>query len=153
VKVGHPNKVIRTHPSIADPDAMSAYPSPDDRGKNWVAFAAVLFLVVGMFSVFNGIAFLANDDYFAADELLFGDLSMWGTVYLVLGAIQLLTAFLIWRGSVMGALLGIMLAGLSAANSLLSVGAYPIWSLMILALDGVIIYALTVYGTVLSDVR
>ena len=53
----------------------------------------------------------------------------------------------------MGALLGIMLAGLSAANSLLSVGAYPIWSLIILALDGVIIYALTVYGTVLSDVR
>ena len=78
---------------------------------------------------------------------------MWGTVYLVLGAIQLLTAFLIWRGSVVGALLGIMLAGLSAANSLLSVGAYPIWSLIILALDGVIIYALTVYGTDLSDAR
>ncbi len=53
----------------------------------------------------------------------------------------------------MGALLGIMLAGLSAVNSLLSVGAYPIWSLIILALDGVVIYALTVYGTPSATVR
>ena len=70
-----------------------------------------------------------------------------------LGAIQLLTAFLIWRGSFLGALLGIMLAGLNAVIALLSVGAYPIWSLIILALDGVVIYALTVYGDALSDVR
>ena len=132
---------------------MSAYPSPDERGRGWAAFAAVLFLVAGVFSIVQGIAFLANDDYFVADELLFGDLSMWGTLYLILGAIQLLTALLIWRGSVMGTLLGIALAGLSAVNALLSVGAYPIWSLIILALDGVIIYALTVYGTALRTAR
>jgi hypothetical protein len=153
VKVGHPNKVIRTHPRVADPDGMSAYPSPDERGRGWAAFAAVLFLVAGVFSIVQGIAFLANDDYFVADELLFGDLSLWGTLYLILGAIQLLTGFLIWRGSVMGTLLGIALAGLSAVNALLSVGAYPIWSLIILALDGVIIYALTVYGTALRTAR
>ena len=60
----------------------------------------MLFFVVGCFSILQGIAFLANDDYFVADELLFGDLSLWGTLYLILGAIQLLAAFLIWRGSV-----------------------------------------------------
>ena len=132
---------------------MSAYPSPDERGENWAAFVLAVFFVVGCFSILHGIAFLANDDFFVADELLFGDLSLWGTVYLIIGAIQFLTAFLIWRGSVVGALLGITLALLSAVSSMLSVGAYPIWSIIILVLDGVIIYALSVYGTALRTAR
>jgi hypothetical protein len=37
--------------------------------------------------------------------------------------------------------------------ALLSVGAYPIWSLIIVALDGVVIYALTVYGDALRPAR
>ena len=129
---------------------MSAYPSGDDRGQGWAVFVAALFVVVGSFNIIDGIAALANDDFFAADELLFGDLSMWGALYLIVGAVQFLTAFLVLRGSVAGAILGITLAGLNAALALLSVGAYPLWSIIILALDGVIIYALTVYGTSLS---
>ncbi len=56
------------------------------------------------------------------------------------------TAFLIFRGSVVGSLLGITLAALNVVLALLSVGAYPIWSLLIIALDGVVIYALTAHG-------
>jgi hypothetical protein len=128
---------------------MSAYPSSGDSGQNWAAFAAVLFLILGVFNVVDGIAALANDDYFRADELLFGDLSMWGTIFLVVGAIQLLTSWLIFRGSAIGVILGITLAGLNAVLALLSIGAYPIWSVIILVLDGVVIYALTVYGDAL----
>ncbi len=129
---------------------MSAYPSPDDRGQNWAAFAAVIFLVLGAFNLIDGVVALVNDDYFAADELLFGDLSMWGTLFLIVGVVQLLAAFLIFRGSVAGALLGITLATLNAVLVLLSIGAYPIWSIIILVLDGVVIYALTVYGDALK---
>ena len=127
---------------------MSAYSTPDREhsGEGWAGFAAIIFLVVGMFNVVDGIAALANDDYFHVDELLFGDLSVWGTIFLVVGAAQLLTALLIFRGSHAGALLGVSLAALNAVVALLSVGAYPIWSLVILALDGVVIYALTAYG-------
>src|SRR3954452_6970490 len=125
--------------------AMSAYPS-EGRGQNWAAFVAVLFFVLGCFNVIDGVAALVQDDYFKVDELLFGDLAMWGVIYLLLGAVQLVTAFLVWRGSFAGVFLGIALAGLNALIALLSIGAYPIWSLIILALDGVVIYALTVYG-------
>lgn len=129
---------------------MSAYPSSrGDSGQNWAAFAAVLFLILGVFNVINGLAALAADDYFRADELLFGDLSMWAVFYLVIGAIQLLTSWLIFRGSMVGAILGITLAALNAVLALLSIGAYPIWAVIILALDGLVIYALTVYGDAL----
>jgi hypothetical protein len=132
---------------------MSAYPSRDESGHNWAAFAAVLFLILGVFNAIDGIAALANDDYFRADELLFGDLAMWGTIFLVIGAVQLLTSFLIFRGSFLGTMLGITLAGLNAVIALLSIGAYPVWSVIILVLDGVVIYALTVYGDALRPTR
>ena len=44
----------------------------------WPVFAGVLFVLAGIFHVMWGIAALANDDNFVTDELLFGDLSLWG---------------------------------------------------------------------------
>jgi hypothetical protein len=116
------------------------------RGEGWAGFAAIVFVTLGLFNIFDGVVALANDDFFKADELLFGDLSMWGVFFLVIGVVQLLTALLIFRGSFLGSLLGVTLAAVNAVIALLSVGAYPIWSLIILALDGVVIYALTVHG-------
>ena len=48
-------------------------------------FAGVLFLLTGVFHVMWGVAAFASDDSFKADELLFGDLSLWGVFYLVVG--------------------------------------------------------------------
>jgi hypothetical protein len=125
---------------------MSAEPS-SSRGQNWAAFVVVLFFVLGCFNIIDGLAALLQDSYFRADELLFGDLTMWGTLYLCIGVLQLFTAWLIHRGNEFGPAIGAVLALLSAVVALTSLGAYPVWSVMILALDGLVIYALTVYGT------
>jgi len=117
------------------------------RGANWLAFVTSLFFVLGSFNVIDGIAALLSDDYFHVDELLFGDLSLWGAIDVIIGIAQIGTGILIWRGNYLGALFGISLAALNAVVALLSVGAYPVWSVIILILDGVVIYALTVYGT------
>jgi uncharacterized membrane protein len=129
---------------------MSAYSTRSStHGENWAAFAGIVFVVLGTFNVVDGIAALLNDGFFATNELLFGDLAMWGAIFLVVGAVQLLTAMLVFRGSFLGALLGITLAALNAVLALMSVGGYPIWSLIIVALDGVVIYALTAHGDAL----
>jgi uncharacterized membrane protein len=142
--------VIRRHPVGTDASAMSAYSTRSStHGENWAAFAGIVFVVLGTFNVVDGIAALLNDGFFATNELLFGDLTMWGTIFLVVGAVQLLTAMLVLRGSLLGALLGIALATVNAMLALMSVGAYPIWSLIIVALDGVVIYALTAHGDAL----
>jgi hypothetical protein len=115
-------------------------------GGGWRAFAGVMILVAGIFNCVYGISALANDDYFAADELLFGDLSMWGVFYLLVAAAQVITAFLVFARSGVGAALGIILAMLSATLALVSIGAYPIWSIVVMVVDGMIIYGLTAYG-------
>lgn len=116
------------------------------RAQGWAAFAAIMVLIVGVFNVIYGLAGIIDDDYFEAGELLFGDQSLWGWIHLVLGVLQVITAALIFAGNELGAVLGIMFAGFSAIAALLAIGAYPVWSVIILVVDGLIIYALTVYG-------
>jgi len=120
------------------------------KGQGWAAFAATMVLVVGVFNVIYGLAAIIEDDYFVADELLFGSLSLWGWVHLIIGVLQVITATLIYAGNDFGAVLGIMFAGFNAIAALLAIGAYPLWSVIILVVDGVIIYALTVYGDALK---
>jgi hypothetical protein len=125
---------------------MEAEASRIARAQGWATFAGVLFLLLGTFNIIDGIVALIDDDYFVADELLFGDLSMWGVIFLIIGGLQLLTAALIFGGSAFGAFLGITLAGLNAIGHLLAIEAYPLWSIIVIAIDGLVIYGLTVYG-------
>jgi hypothetical protein len=121
------------------------------KGTGWAGFAGMMILVVGTFNVIWGFVALVEDDYFAADSLLMWSLNSWGAIHIVIGCLQLLTALLIFSGSGAGAVLGVLFAFFSAIGALLAIGAYPIWSIVILVIDGLIIYALTVYGDALRS--
>jgi hypothetical protein len=114
--------------------------------SGWPVFAGVLFVLAGIFHVMWGFAAIGNDDNFVADELLFGDLTLWGVFYLALGGLQLLAAWLIGTSRRSGQILGIVLASLSAVNAMFSFAAYPLWSATILILDLLVIYGLSVHG-------
>jgi hypothetical protein len=115
-------------------------------GRGWAGFAGMMILVVGTFNLIWGLVALVQDDYFAADQLLMWSLNSWGALHIAIGCLQLLTALLIFSGSGAGPVLGIMFSFFSAIGALVSIGAYPIWSVIILVIDGLVIYALTVYG-------
>jgi hypothetical protein len=107
-----------------------------------VTFGGVMLLVAAAFNLLDGIVALVNDDYYVADELLFGDLAGWGVWWLVVGGAQLLAGWLVLARRGFGALLGILLAGANALTHLMFLGAYPAWSIAIMVVDGLIIYAL-----------
>jgi hypothetical protein len=121
--------------------------TPDEpRGRGFITLAGVMLFIAAAANALWGIAAFANDDYFTADELLFGDLSAWGGVYLAVAAVQLVTAVLIFNKSRVGAMLGILIASVNAIAQLMAIGAYPLWSVVVLVIDGLIIYGLCVYG-------
>ena len=107
-------------------------------------FAAVLFLMLGTFNVIEGIVALAEDDNFVADELFFGDLTLWGVILLILGAVQLIAAFRLFGGK--GQVIALTLLLLGVIAQFFFVPAYPLWSIIILVVNLVLIYGLTVYG-------
>jgi hypothetical protein len=113
-----------------------------DRGSGWITFAGAMFIFAGTFNVIAGIAALTDDNYFRTDELLVGDIKFWGWTWLTLGASQLLVSYLVFKRSGAGLFLGAVLAGINAIDHLVAVGAYPIWSIIVMTIDFLILWAL-----------
>lgn len=123
-----------------------ASPPVEEDDERWIIFAAVLFIALAIGDVIWGVTALSSDDHFDADGLLLSDLSTWGAVHLGWGVLQGLTAVLLIRGSAVGLVLGALLALVHGTAVLASIGAYPLWSAVLLALDGLVIYGLVVHG-------
>jgi hypothetical protein len=88
-----------------------------------------------------------DSKFFVADQkYILSGLHTWGWVMLIVGALQIAAAFSIWNGGTFGRWFGITCAGLNAIAALLSIPAYPFWSLSVFALDVLIIYGLAAYG-------
>ena len=115
------------------------------KGEGTVLFAATLFLVLGIFNVIDGIVALVGDDHFSERDLFFANLTFWGIVMLALGAFQLLTANLIFKRSANGQVAGIALCCFSLIAQLFFIPVFPIWSIIIMTLDVIIIWGLCVY--------
>ena len=115
--------------------------------SGWVTFAGVMLFVVGVLNVIYGIAAIGDSSFFVQDQkYILSNLNTWGWVTVILGVFQLVAAFSLWSGSLYGRIFAIIAASLSAIGALLSIPAYPFWSLAIFAIDIIIIHQVAVYG-------
>jgi hypothetical protein len=116
--------------------------------SGWVTFAGVLLMINGVLSVIYGIAAIGNSRFFVhGTHYIVSNLKTWGWITLIVGILQVLAAGSLWAGGLYGRIFGIGAASLSAIAALLSIPAYPFWSLAIFALDLVIIHQIATRGT------
>src|SRR5262245_29486217 len=115
----------------------------DEIAGGWWLFAGVMMFIAGGFNIIEGVAALADEAYFDRSRLLYDNLELWGTVILIIGLLQLASCRFVYTRSTKGALFGIGMATLSAFAAFLAIGAYPLWAVVILVLDGLVIYGLT----------
>lgn len=111
----------------------------------WVVFGGVLMAVIGGFGVIEGLAALFAPTYFIAFDgaVLTIDLTAWGWVHLILGALALITGLAL-LGNAPSWARGVGI-GLIAVNMLVQLAwlpAYPVWSIVAIALDVIVIFAL-----------
>jgi hypothetical protein len=123
---------------------MSAGASGPPRGEGWVVFTVAFLALSGALSVVYGISALTNEQHFDAGGLLWGDLDTWAWVAIVLGALEMLVAWLLHRRTVLGSLLAICLVAFSFIANFMSIGAYPVWSVIEMTLAGVVMWGLMV---------
>ena len=118
------------------------------RGGGWLLFAGIMMMLVGVLNVIYGIAAIGDSSFFVRDaRYVISDLNTWGWITLGIGVLELLAAGSLWRGGLFGRIFGVCAASLSAVGALLSIPAYPYWSLAIFALDIVIIQQICAHGT------
>lgn len=114
--------------------------------SGWVAFVGTYLVIAGVLNVLWGAAALAEKRNFAEDALIWSTLSTWGWVALIVGATQLAGAFLVATRRAGGPVIAASLAFLGLLVNFLSIGAYPVWSVILLAVNALILWAATVHG-------
>ena len=115
----------------------------DARVTGWWVFAASLLLLAGVLNIIWGIAAIGDAKFFIADQkYIISSLHTWGWITLILGVLELFAAFSLASGGGFGRWFGMFAAGLNAISALLSIPAYPFWSLCIFALSIIILYQL-----------
>ena len=121
---------------------------PSGWAIGWALFAAVVLITVGCFQVIAGISAIAEDDLIVkAPNYVFNlDVTQWGWVHLILGAILILSGLGIMTGNVVARTVGVFVAALSAIANFAFIPYYPVWSIAIIAVDIAVIWALTAHG-------
>jgi hypothetical protein len=124
-----------------------SYEEPWYQGAGWVLFATVMFVIAACLSVVWGIAAVSGSHFFVANaHYIISGLNTWGWIMIGFGAVEALAALSIWRGGGFGRWFGIIVAGLATIAALMSIPAYPFWSLALVAMYVLVIYGLAAYG-------
>ncbi|WP_238008138.1 hypothetical protein KZZ52_06695 [Dactylosporangium sp. AC04546] len=131
---------------------MGTTSGPMRRSSPWVTgfavFGGSMMLVIGIFQIVVGLTAIFEDTFYVmSDNYIFGfDVSTWGWIHLALGVLVAVGGGAVLAGQLWGRVLGIVLAALSAIANFLFLPYYPLWSMLIIAADVAVIWALTRYG-------
>ena len=115
----------------------------------WLSFGAIMMLIVGTFQTIMGLTALFKDEYFyvPASKLVVNvNYSAWGWAHLLLGLLLILAGLSLFKSNLYGRIVGVIVAAASAIINVGFLSAYPVWSLLIITVDIVVIFAITVHG-------
>ncbi|WP_405896637.1 hypothetical protein OG242_02850 [Streptomyces sp. NBC_00727] len=114
----------------------------------WTAFAAILMIFGGAMAILQGISAIAKDDVFVATRnyVFQFNLTGWGWIHLILGIVIVLAGCALFTGALWARVLGVLLAGLGALANFAWLPHYPLWSIVLIAIDVFIIWALCTGG-------
>jgi hypothetical protein len=115
-----------------------------------IAFAATVLTIIGVFQIIAGLVAIFDDDFYVvtANYTFDLDASAWGWVHLLLGILLVATGWGLFSRSAWAGVTAIMLASLSAILNFFFIPYYPFWSILIIALDIWVIWALTRPGAI-----
>lgn len=110
--------------------------------------AAIILVTIGILQVFQGIAAVAEDELFVVGiEYTYKfDFTTWGWIHIALGAVIALVGFALFTGATWSRVAAIVLASLSILANFMWLPYYPWWSVLIIALDVVVIWAVATWN-------
>jgi hypothetical protein len=111
-------------------------------------FAAIAMMMIGVFQAIQGVVALLNNTFYVAGEkwVFSFNITTWGWIHLVMGIVVAAAGFFILQGAVWARTVGVAVAAISAVLNFAWLPYYPVWSLLIIALDVFVIWALIAHG-------
>ena len=124
--------------------------------SGWVIFAGSMVAITALANLIYGMVLLVNDEWIvlAPRAAVTFDLTTVGVIYLLFTSLKIFVAIGIFNGHLWARILGIISAALNllahfAFMSIYSV--YPVWSWLVIILNGLIIYGLAIHGDEVAE--
>jgi hypothetical protein len=114
----------------------------------WITFAGVMLIIGGSLGLIFGLVAAVNDNWvvFTNRGQVSLDLSTWGWVHIIVGAIVVLAGFGVFTGNILARIVGVAVAVVSLIANFLWLPVYPVWAIIIITIDVLVIWALTAHG-------
>lgn len=121
---------------------------PSGWAVGWAFFAATMMMIAGIFQVIAGIVAIAKDEFYVVgQEWIFNfDVSAWGWIHLLIGFVLIAVGGGILTGNLAARIVGVIVAGISAIANFAFLPYYPVWAIVVIAIDVAVIWALTAHG-------
>jgi hypothetical protein len=121
---------------------------PSGWAAGWAGFAGVMLVLIGFFQAAAGLVAIVNDEFYVVGkEWVFQfDITTWGWIHLIVGILVLVAGFGVFTGNAAARTVGVIVAGISALAAFMWLPWYPIWAVVIIAIDVAVIWALTAHG-------
>ena len=142
--------------SSSSPGVQTGVPSqarrrtPEPTGwVGWIVFAAAMMVMLGIFHAIEGLVALFKDEYFVVGTnglVVDVDYTVWGWTHLIGGIVVALAGMALFTGRTWARVVGVVVAMVSAVINIAFLAAYPVWSTIMIAIDVLVIYALTAHG-------
>jgi hypothetical protein len=115
----------------------------------WVLFAGIMLVLVGSFQFIAGLVAIFDDGYYVvAPRGLVVHMSYtgWGWLHMILGVLAAAAGYGVMAGRTWARVFAIILVSLSAIANLAFTAAYPVWGILFITIDVLVIWALAVHG-------
>jgi hypothetical protein len=123
-----------------------------ERKSGWAIgftmFAAIMLMINGSFQILAGLAGIFENEFYVSTPSYYLELdaSAWGWIHLIWGVLVLIGGLGLLTGSLWGRILGVIAAAGSMLTNFAFIPLYPIWSIVMIAVNIGIIWALTAHG-------
>jgi hypothetical protein len=117
--------------------------------SGWVVFGGVILIMLGTFQVVEGLIAVFDDGFYLVRPsglVVSVDYNTWGWTHVIIGVVAALAGIGLLTGNMAARIVGVGIAFLSALVNLAFISAYPVWSVILITLDVIVIYAIIVHG-------
>jgi len=139
-------------PSYSDNYAGDGVTSTQSEPTAWVGmviFAGTMLLMLGALQAMEGLVAIFQDDYYLVTRngmIVSLDYTAWGWTHLIIGLIAVGVGIGVFAGQMWARVAGIVVAAVSILVNVAFLPAYPIWIMIVIGIDVLMIYALAVHG-------
>ncbi|MDH6124354.1 hypothetical protein [Kitasatospora sp. GP82] len=134
-------------PSGPAPGGHSPGSRPTAAVTGLVLFAGVMMLVNGLLGILQGIVAVAKDSVYVTTQHYTFEFSLtaWGWIHIVWGLAIAAVGYGVIKGSSWGRVIAILVVSLGLALNFVFLPYYPLWSLVVIAIDSIILWSLCLY--------